>query len=85
MSGANTQEATTATTHAGGHKKGSATLAFDEEDDGENINEEDVELGKTLSFIKCKPSIMKSKRDAQADRSNSMTHQGFSSTKNLIS
>ena len=57
------------------HKKGSATVAYTaqdeigDEDDGENIDEEDAELGKTLSFIKCKPSLVKSNRDNLKDRS----------------
>ena len=46
------------------------------ENDGENIDEEDAELGKTLSFIKCKPSLVKSNRDNPntKDRSGSVTH-----------
>ena len=52
---------------------------MDDDDDGENINDEDGELGKTLSFIKCKPSLVKSNNSIQPnDRSASMTHQGFS-------
>ena len=41
------------------HRKGVKTV-LDDDDDGENINDEDGELGKTLSFIKCKPSLVKS-------------------------
>lgn len=38
---------------------------MDDDDDGENINDEDGELGKTLSFIKCKPSLVKSNNSIQ--------------------
>lgn len=41
-------------------KKRSLGLIEDNHDDGENINDDDGELGKTLSFIKCKPSLIKS-------------------------
>ena len=71
------------------HKKASATVNYTDandidDDDGENIDEEDAELGKTLSFIKCKPSLVKSNRDNLKDRSIPMTHQGFSSNNNLL-
>lgn len=47
------------------HKKGTKTVIDDNDDDGENINDEDGELGKTLSFIKCKPSLVKSNNSIQ--------------------
>jgi len=46
------------------HRKGVKTV-MDDDDDGENINDEDGELGKTLSFIKCKPSLVKSNNSIQ--------------------
>lgn len=75
MNNGNLQDLTMASSY---HKKGVKTV-MDDDDDGENINDEDGELGKTLSFIKCKPSLVKSNNSIQQnDRSASMTHQGFS-------
>ena len=62
------KDLTTTVTSQNNKKGGGLGTATDEDDDGENINEEDVELGKTLSFIKCKPSLVKSNRDNMNDR-----------------
>lgn len=40
-------------------------------DGGENINDDDGELGKTLSFIKCKPSLIKSNNTQPSNPLNS--------------
>lgn len=58
----NLNDLTVATTQH--HRKGVRTV-MDDDDDGENINDEDGELGKTLSFIKCKPSLVKSNNSIQ--------------------
>lgn len=56
-----------------------------EDDDGENINDDDGELGKTLSFIKCKPSLVKSNNaNSLNDRSVSPLNRALNS-KNTIS
>lgn len=46
-------------------------IQVNEDDDGENINDDEGELGKSLSFIKCKPSLVKSNNtNTNNDRSN---------------
>ena len=71
----NSKDLTTTVTSQNKKGGGGMITGTDEDDDGENINEEDVELGKTLSFIKCKPSLVKSNRDNMNDRQVvSMTH-----------
>ena len=54
------------------------------DDDGENINDDDGELGKTLSFIKCKPSLVKSNNtNSNHDRSVSPLNRAIN-TKNMV-
>jgi len=65
----------------GGHNR--RDISYHNDDDGENIEEEDVELQKTLSFIRCKPSLVKSNRESDVVRSTSLTHQGFNN-KNML-
>ena len=64
------------------HKRG---MNGKDDDDGENINDDDGEIGKSLSFIKCKPSLVKSNNtNSMNDRSVSPLNRALNS-KNMVS
>jgi len=63
------------------HKRG---MNGKDDDDGENINDDDGEIGKSLSFIKCKPSLVKSNNtNSMNDRSVSPLNRALNS-KNMV-